>query len=80
MPGTIEYVNWDTTTGGTVPNGWTCSNCGAWVANATTHTCLWRWPSAVTYSPPTRLTDDEIERIAQRVAELIKPKRKARSG
>jgi len=58
--------------GSTAPTGWTCSNCGSWVANGVTHICTW---NLGTYSPPVRLTDEEIERIARKVAELLRTKK-----
>lgn len=56
-----------------IGNGYTCSSCGMWVYYNTTHNCQWTWP----YPQPARLTDDEIEKIAKRVVQLLgaNPKR-----
>lgn len=70
----IEY--WPTTQ----PQGWTCGNCGSWVSVGTTHTCTYSWGQNSGWSPPIRLTDEEIDRIAKRVAELLDTKTKSGKG
>lgn len=68
---------YDTATGGAIPDntyrpfiqgGWTCTYCGQWVANTASHTCQWYW----SYGQQTRLTDEDIERIARKLAELLR--------
>ncbi len=51
-----------------ISDGWRCGNCNMWVVNGDTHTCTWQLAGS---TAPLRLTDDEVERIARRVAELL---------
>lgn len=59
--------------------GYSCNGCGMWVYPGTTHSCVWRIgvsdhpfrPLPVTTIVATQLTDEDIERIAKRVAELL---------
>jgi hypothetical protein len=48
--------------------GWQCG-CGAWVPNGVTHQCQSepRWVNL----PMPRLSDEDVERIARRVVELL---------
>lgn len=61
--------------------GWTCVDCGAFINGGTTHYCQTGrtvYPSWTTFPPPppdpnpNRISDDDVERIAKRVAEIIK--------
>lgn len=61
--------------------GWTCVDCGAFINGGTTHYCQTGrtvYPSWTTLPapppdpPPNRISDDDVERIAKRVAEIIK--------
>lgn len=68
------------TTRAATNQGYSCNNCGMWVYPGTTHSCTFRigvseppfrpYPTT-TIVGPFRLTDEEIERIAKRVAELL---------
>lgn len=52
-------------------NGWSCYRCGAWVMNGVTHSCWTSTSYPTTVIQRGALTDEEIERIAKRVAELL---------
>lgn len=54
-----------------ISQGWTCYRCGTWVPNGTTHSCFTTSTYPTTIVQRGTLTDDEIERIARRVVELL---------
>lgn len=69
MPTNIEHYPSTTYPSTTAPPGWQCG-CGAWVPNGITHTC-WTRPATATPFLPPRLSDEDVDRIARRVVELL---------